>query len=56
MHLQMTKRYKRKKKKHNPICYINSFATLFQIYIYKYLQKTVISLKFNMNANTYEKF
>ena len=31
MHLQMTKRYGRKKKIHNPICYINSFATLFLI-------------------------
>ena len=59
MHLQMKKKKEWKKKK-NPICYIKSFCCTIPklniyIYILKHLQKTIPSLKFNMNANTYEK-
>ena len=54
------KRNGRKKKIQYAI--LSLFAALFQnlkkniyIYILKHLQKTIPSLKFNMNANTYEK-
>ena len=44
---------------HNPICYINYFCCtipkLTKIKNKKNLQKTVTSLKFNKNANTYKK-
>ena len=48
----------KKKKKHNPICYINSFATLLtKKYIYKNIyKKTITSLKFHISANMYEKY
>ena len=61
MHLQMKKKKEWKKKKIQ-YAILSLFAALFQnlkkniyIYILKHLQKTIPSLKFNMNANTYEK-
>ena len=48
-----------KKYIHNPICYINSFcctiSKITKTKNKKFLLKTVTSLKFNINANIYEK-